>query len=108
MIQGVPVFDGLAVGEFTVDRMNGTGTTIVAKGAFINTRTGSTHGFCVHKGPWSEATIARLQELLVSMEVDIGRTHLENGGSLSIATPAAGPPPGDEGGLGNHLGGDQV
>jgi hypothetical protein len=99
MIRGTPAFDGVALGELNVSFL---GTTLVmnAKAAFVNTRTGNTHGFCTHQH-WSEETITKLRELRSAMELDIGRVQLQYGG-------APDPDVLDMSGLSDHVGGSQV
>lgn len=107
MIRGTPKFDGVAVAEGSFSFL-GNGPAIEAKAAFVNTKTGDTHGWTTNK-VWSRATIEKLQELRALMEIDIGQRHLEGGGE-SLMGPAtlAGASGGlrEPGGLSAHLAGD--
>jgi hypothetical protein len=105
VIRGVPKFDGIAIGEFTVNFMGQT-LEMRAKAAFVDSKTGSTHGATEHRH-WSEMTIEKLKELRAAMELDLGQLHFEGGGSL-LLTAAQGRQADEGGGLGDHVGGGQV
>ena len=100
MIQGSPKFDGMAVLEGKFSFLGAT-IHLEGRGAFVNTKTGDTHGWTDNKN-WSAATIQKLHELRQLMEIDLGRLHLQEGSdAMQVASaPAAGPGPI---GLGEHL-----
>ncbi len=72
------------------------------RAAFIDTKTGETHGFTDGHGHiWSPETKAALTTLATLIEKDLGRLHLVN-----ARTPGAAKAPVDQGGLGEHVGSD--
>jgi hypothetical protein len=99
--QGQPKFTGLAIGEITVNRLNAA-LRMEAKAAFINTRTGQTHGWTTGN-QWTPPTLAKLNELLTLMEEDMARTHFEQGeaATTQTATNVNGNTP--RGGLGEYI-----
>lgn len=68
-------FDKIAVGEFTCNFIT-VPFDMSAKGAFVNSKQGSTHGWTNNK-VWSPKTIALLKELRMSMEADMEVIHFE-------------------------------
>lgn len=103
MIRGNAKFDGLAVGEGKFSFMGPT-VHLDGKAAFVNSRTGDTHGW-TNNTQWSPETIAKLSELRALMEVDLGRLHMENGGEVLIGpTNTGGVGVSSVGGLGEHIG----
>lgn len=88
MLRGTSKIDSVTVGEFTAVFL-GPEKKVVAKGAFLNSRTGETHGWTQH-AQWGEATLKKLQELKLLMEVDLAKAHLEG---VESTTPGAGPSP---------------
>jgi hypothetical protein len=106
MIRGTPKFDGMAVGEITVV-FTGLQLQFEAKAAFIDSKTGETHGWTkATAASWSPTTIDKLRELRALMELDLGKLHLEGGGEILVGPPGAVPQTGVafEGGLSEHLG----
>ena len=106
MIHGSPKFSGLAIGELTLNKLGPT-LKLEAKAAFVDPKTGSTHGWTTGS-QWSPTTIAKLGELLALMEMDMGRAHFEGGGvpleGAIVGTP--GPQQGrltPMGGLSEHV-----
>jgi hypothetical protein len=101
MIRGNPRFDGVALGEGSFSFL-GSNAVLEGKGAFVNTRTGDTHGWTKNT-QWSPQTIEKLKELRALMEVDLGNLHLESGGEVLVtaARTDSGTGPG---GLDDHLG----
>lgn len=105
MQNGTPKFNALALAEGTFNFM-GPGAHLTGKAAFVNTRTGHTHGWTEGSGAiWSKATMDALGKLREAMESDLAQAHLVGGSSFdepgtnresSIAEPT--------GGLGEHLG----
>jgi hypothetical protein len=99
-------FNGVRVAEMTVSFLNAA-PDLKAKAAFINTRTGQTHGWTTGTH-WSRDTQELLAELRQSMERDIEALHFadgavtdeEPGHTAVVASPG--------GGLGEHLAGDSA
>lgn len=92
---GTPVFDALVVTEITVDLLK---KTLTARAAFVNTKTGATHGWTRGEGTiWSEETKAAVAALSASMERDMARQHF---GSAETSLPVSGQP---VSGIGEHL-----
>lgn len=106
MIRGQPIFDGIAVMEFSADFTRET-VHLDAKAAFVQTvdvgerKGGATHGSttCTR---WSEATMKKLVELREAMEQDLARRHFKDG---TPATPGINPD--DVGGIGENLDDDE-
>lgn len=92
---GNPVFDGIAI--MTV-QINVLQKGLTSEAAFINTRTGATHGWTKGEATiWSEETKQIAFELVASMERDFARLHF----GTSSEAPAAKST--NIGGLGEHL-----
>ena len=101
MIRGTTKIDGLALGELRVSFL-GEGLEIYGKAAFVDSTTGNTHGWTEGRGQlWSKNTLAKLAELRLCMEMDLGAVHLKNMEDGDTGTAAA---EDDEGGLVEHLG----
>ncbi len=104
MIKGTAKFDGIAIGEFSVSFIGQT-LDFKAKAAFVNSKSGDTHGWTAHN-TWSPQVVAKLKELKELMEIDLGATHFDGGGDLVETTVH--PPHIDDrrelGGLGEMLG----
>lgn len=109
MIRGAAKFDGLALLEGSFSFL-GSGVKLDGKAAFVNSKTGDTHGWTSNH-QWSPQVIEKLRELRALMEMDLGRLHLDGGGEV-LATTAPIHTNSVEGalsgGLGEHLEGDQV
>lgn len=86
MKQGVPKIDAVKIGSITVELMNPPSGKMSAKAAFVNSKTGHTHGWTTHE-VWSPATLLKLRELCASMEADLAAAHFEGG---SVTEPEAG------------------
>jgi hypothetical protein len=100
MRTGTPRFDGLTIGELTANFMQGPGTIeLKAKVAFVNSKTGKTHGWTNHN-TWTPAVLAKLKELTDMMEEEVAQVQFEGGSSTNFG--ASSPSPGI-GGLGEHL-----
>ena len=106
MIRGNAKFDSIAVGEGAFSFLGST-LMLEAKAAFVNSKTGDTHGW-TKNAQWSPPVVEKLKELRALMEIDLGQLHLEGGGEVLVAVTSAGPAAGGGGGLGEHLGGEQV
>jgi hypothetical protein len=106
MIKGVPKLDGVVVGEFTASFIGPT-LNFEAKAAFINSKTSETYGWTTNK-TWSPQTIAKLKELRVLMEMDLGAIHFDGGGDIVNDAPRPPSSFGNEGpsGIGEHVAGD--
>lgn len=76
MIKGTIKFDGLALGELNITFLEGL--RISATAAFINSKTGATHGSTKKHGQWSTATLAAVRELRAAIEQDIAKSHLDD------------------------------
>lgn len=99
MIRGAPKFDGVALGEGSFNFM-GTGIMLEGKASFVSTQSGDTYGW-TKNNIWSPDTIAKLQELRVLMEIDLGRVHLVDGGEALVS--ATSPSEAGRSGLGEHV-----
>lgn len=95
-------FDGIRVAEITVSLLEAP-AVISAKAAFVNTKTGTTHGWTTCKS-WSKETVEKLKELRDAMERDLAATHFEDGAITSSPTTASGGVRDAFQGLGEHLG----
>lgn len=83
--------DGVAIGELQVNTL-GSGATITAKYAMCESSTGSRFGAGTRSLGWSDDTLARLRDLLDSMERDICRELFSGGttaggGQETLAAP---------------------
>jgi hypothetical protein len=94
---GIPKFDAIALIEFSVD-FKGPTAHVSGKAAYVNTRTGNTHGWTTSTA-WSAETIAKLAELRELMEQDIASRDFEGSevGTNSASSKSFG-------GLNAHLG----
>lgn len=95
MMTGTPKFNSIAVGELRatfIERVH----ELSAKAAFVNTTTGTTHGWTTNT-QWSTATLQKLEELRAAMEEDLGRLHFDD------AHPETPRHAQDVGGLGEFL-----
>jgi hypothetical protein len=100
VIEGTPVFNGLAVLEVEgIDFMQEGGPAMLAHAAFVNSKNGKTYGRTSCR-VWSEKTKALLTQLRESMEEDMANTVFE-GGSEKVS--AGGPVTKEPGGLGEHV-----
>lgn len=104
------LFDSLSVGRYTAD-FTKSPSVIEAKAAFVNSRSGMTHGWTSGIGPWSERTLQLAQELQEALARDIAQLHARKG---SVEAPAAQKPglrvtpPQDTEGIGEHVDGDKT
>jgi hypothetical protein len=104
MIRGNARFDGVAVLEGSFSFL-GASNGLEGKAAFVNSKTGDTHGWTTNK-QWSPQVLEKLKELRALMEVDLGQLHLEGGGEVLVAPTGAGTVLSESrgtGGLGEHL-----
>lgn len=84
-VEGIPVFDALAILEIEkVDYREGS-PSLVAHAAFVNTKTGRTHGRTTGR-QWSKETLAKLEELKESMEHDMARQHFVD--TMATSSPS--------------------
>ena len=105
MIPGSLKASGIAIGEFTANILGHT-VKLVAKAAFVDPRTGQTHGWTSCES-WTPSTMEKMREFIEAMEQDLGRQHFHDfapaaGGVADVAKPAGIP----AGGIGEHVGGD--
>ena len=101
-VEGTPVFNALAILEIEkIDYREGS-PSLVAHAAFVNTKTGRTHGRTVGR-QWSKETLAKFEELKDSMERDMSRQHFSDGtvDATTSATPGKEPT-----GIGEFIGDD--
>ena len=71
---GTPEFDGITITTVEVDLLT---KSLTAKAAFVNTKTGATHGWTEGGGTiWSTETKAAVAALVASMEKDLAAVHL--------------------------------
>lgn len=95
---GTPEFDGITLTTIEVDLIT---RSLVAKAAFVNTKTGATHGWTEGTGTiWSTETKTAVAALAASMEKDLAVLHF--GGAREVPGFAAS----TNSGLGEHLDGD--
>lgn len=93
---GTPKFDGIAILDLTVD-FTQPSARLTAKAAYVNTKTGETHGW-TSGSQWSEETRSLLAALRQSMEQDIAaRDFISEGPANLDRTPGLR-------GLGEHVG----
>jgi len=101
MISGSPVFDGLVVFTLSADFSQAT-LSLKARAAFVNTKTGQTHGWTDGDGSmWSRNSMQKLAELRAALEDDLANRHF--GGSVHEEAARAAPVVPPSGGLGEHL-----
>lgn len=93
------------MGEFSVNLL-GTSVQMKAKAAFVDTTTGSTHGW-TESSQWSHDTVAKMKELVAMMESDMAKQHfIGDTGGAGAGPIEPGARPGMSGGLGEHVGND--
>lgn len=95
-------FDAVRIAEITVNLLEAP-ASISAKAAFVNTKTGATHGWTTGRR-WTEATMEKLRELRESMERDLTAQHFDDGATTGVTTTSGGSPADALQGLGEHLG----
>ena len=101
MIRGTPQFDGIAAGEVSMNFM-GASFRMTAKAAFVNSKTGQTHGWTTHE-TWSPAIIEKVKELRALLEAEIAQSHfsdVDGARTPGIKFTKESEPPA---GLGEHL-----
>ncbi len=90
-------FDRIVLMKLTVE-LTSAQAEMTATGAFVNTRTGQTHG-STKGSTWSEETVQALVRLRESIEADMERVHFADD-RLSSPSPLK---PGPTTGLGEYL-----
>lgn len=100
VISGNIKFSGIAIGELTVNRMGPT-LKMEAKAAFVDPKTGVTHGWTTGS-QWSKETVAKLNELFLLMEADLAKAHFVDAGTSDDGPVTISRPTG-VGGLGEHV-----
>ncbi len=94
---GTPVFDALVLARVEIDMLK---RSLTAQAAFVDTKTGATHGWTKGEGAiWSEETKSAAAVLAASMERDLAKLHFGTQPS-EVALPTSGPA---ASGLGEHL-----
>jgi hypothetical protein len=74
---GIPRFNALTILEIEGIDYRAGAPALVAHAAFVDTRTGKTFGSTVGRVGWSAMTLAKLEELRLSMEEDMARLVFE-------------------------------
>lgn len=100
MIQGSPRFDGIAVAKIEIDFLKNP-VHIEVQAAFVNSKTGDTHGWTRGGVNFSDKTRTLMLQLRDSMEQDLADRHFTTGGSMSASSPARSE---QTGGIGEFLG----
>lgn len=96
MSTGTPVFDSMKVLEMWANFVD---SNMHCKAAFVNTKTGATHGWTEGRGTmWSKETKRLLDELKKSMEIDLMKVHFSG-----VAAPSGEAGLKTAGGIGEHL-----
>ena len=105
-VAGTPKFNAIAVAKLDANFMGPT-LSLKATAAFVDEKTGNTHGWTEGVGEvWSDKTMKKLNELRQSMEEDFAAKHLH--GAVRGTTPEPGKGLNMEGGLSEHLKGDST
>lgn len=95
-VEGVPKFNAVVLLEIESVSFAMQDVSLIAHGAFVDTRTGSTYGRTTCRR-WSTETLDKLKELRVAMEQDLAALVFEGEGkksAVALATPS---------GIGEHL-----
>ena len=100
MITGTLKADGIAVMEISdISFLAGTANTkMIAKVAYVNSKTGATLGSFPHQC-WSKPTLDALQALRTAMEQDIAQLYFDKSKAAGVAAGQK-----KTGGLGAFLG----
>jgi hypothetical protein len=104
-IQGTPKFNGIAVAKIEVDFLRNP-VHIDVQAAFVNVKTGDTHGWTRGTPGWSDKTRELISSLRLSMEEDLAARHLE-GGASPVSSASSSKVGGEPTGLGEFLGSTQ-
>lgn len=86
-VEGTPAFNAVAVLEVAPIKFTGD-VELVAKAAYVNTKTGNTYGSVTCRR-WSKETLDKLQELRAAMERDVAAMVFEQG-TIAHARPQGG------------------
>lgn len=98
---GTPIFDALALTTIEVDLIE---KNLTAKAAFVNTRTGHSHGWTEGSGTiWSEETKVAVAALAASMERDLAKLHFGATSEPQVAAPGTQLGTLPVSGIGEHL-----
>lgn len=103
MIRGTAKFDGMAIGEISINFLSPT-VHMEAKAAFVNSETGTTHGW-TKSAQWSPETMRKLQELKELMEQDLAKVHFVGDGGVQTGASEGGRA---AGGLGEFIAGSEA
>jgi hypothetical protein len=99
-IFGKPKFDGVAVLQLEASFVQGAKLT--AKAAYVDSKTGKTHGStAAGTGLWSRTTLDALEALRAAMEADVAQRDFD----VDPPTTALFPQVAQQG-IGEHLNGD--
>jgi len=98
MRRGVMKPDGVRVLELKCSFINPPSGGLTAKAAFVDSKTGHTHGFTEHM-VWSPDTLLKLRALRDAMELDLQAAHFTDPEESPIASVKKE----DGGGLADHL-----
>jgi len=93
--------DRIVVGELTANLLGAHGGALVVKGKIVSTRSGASFGSMTFQN-WSPTVLKKFKELLEVMEADMEAAFFDEEGH-SVPAPTK-----DEGGLSEHLDGDEV
>jgi hypothetical protein len=89
VIRGTSKIDAITIGTLNANFLAGPGAiSLETKVAFVNSKTGQTHGWTDYKGPWSPAVTAKLKELAEVMEKEIGALHFADTDDISTSRPS--------------------
>lgn len=93
----------MSIGTLMADLMGGAANTkLEAKIAFVDTKTGRTHGWTTQR-TFGPQVLAKLAELTTLMEEEVAALHFSEHGAMS-SSPALSAPSEGVGGLGELLG----
>jgi hypothetical protein len=96
---GTPAFDALTILEIEgIDYREGS-PSLVGHAAFVNTKTGKTHGKTTLR-QWSKPTLQKLEELRLAMEEDMAKANFVTAGEDAPRQLSEHEP----GGIGEHVG----
>jgi hypothetical protein len=95
MIQGTFCFDGLALGRLEIDTTR-TPLEVTAKFAFVDTKTGKTHGWTTYNGPLPPSALESFKAFAAALEGAVIQRHAEHA-SVSMPMQKEDPQKKDEG-----------
>jgi hypothetical protein len=105
VIDGNPKYTALTIGEFAANFLGST-VKLTAKAAFVDPRTGHTHGWTSCES-WSPETIEKMREFVASLENDLARQHFQGHTAAVTGALDNSKPSGiAAGGIGEHASGN--